>query len=123
MGPGFWPPLVGIQETGSEHSPDLEDEVRQALRAAAELDLEGTITRLQQAGIACYPVSNPEMLVADPHLADREFFIPLQHPIMGETRIISLPWRVVGRPRGQDYWRAPMLGEHETWASQAFGHT
>jgi crotonobetainyl-CoA:carnitine CoA-transferase CaiB-like acyl-CoA transferase len=118
-----WPkllaPLLGLQAT-SGHSRNLEDEVIQALRAAAERDLEGTVSRLQQAGIACYPASNPQMLVADPHLAQREFFVALQHPIMGETRIIALPWRVMGRPRSDNYWRAPMLGEHEAWAAQVF---
>ncbi len=118
-----WPrllaPLVGLRAP-SDQSPDLEDEVRGGLRTTAEFDLEGTVSRLQQAGIACYPASNPQTLVADPHLADREFFISLQHPVMGETRIISLPWRVVGRPRANNYWRAPMLGEHEAWAAQVF---
>jgi crotonobetainyl-CoA:carnitine CoA-transferase CaiB-like acyl-CoA transferase len=61
------------------------------------------------------------MLVVDPHLADREFFVSMQHPVMGETRIISLPWRVMGRPRASNYWRAPMLGEHEAWAAEMFG--
>ena len=53
----------------------------------------------------------PEALLDDPHLAERGFFVPIEHPALGESvpypgapfRLGDAPWRVA---------RPPDLGEH-----------
>ena len=54
----------------------------------------------------------PEDLLRDPHLAERGFFVPIEHPDLGLTvpypgapfRLGESPWRVA---------RPPRLGEHD----------
>jgi len=56
-------------------------------------------------------VRPPEALLRDPHLAERGFFVPIEHPDLGVTvpypgapfRLTEGPWRVA---------RPPRLGEH-----------
>src|SRR5262249_52820521 len=56
-------------------------------------------------------VRAPEALLSDPHLAERGFFVPIEHPALGRTvpfpgaafRIDEAPWHVTAPPR---------LGEH-----------
>jgi benzylsuccinate CoA-transferase BbsE subunit len=57
-------------------------------------------------------VRAPEALLRDPHLAERGFFVPIEHPDLGVTvpypgapfRLGDAPWRVT---------RPPRLGEHD----------
>jgi crotonobetainyl-CoA:carnitine CoA-transferase CaiB-like acyl-CoA transferase len=52
------------------------------------------------------------VLLRDPHLAARGFFVPIEHPDLGLTvpypgapfRLTDAPWRVA---------RPPRLGEHD----------
>jgi crotonobetainyl-CoA:carnitine CoA-transferase CaiB-like acyl-CoA transferase len=49
-------------------------------------------------------------LLADPHLAERSFFVEVEHPAAGTLRYPGPPWRM-----SSSRWqtgRAPMLGEH-----------
>ena len=56
-------------------------------------------------------VRPPEALLRDPHLAERGFFVPIEHPDLGRSipypgapfRLGDAPWRVA---------RPPRLGEH-----------
>ena len=56
-------------------------------------------------------VRPPEALLDDPHLAERGFFVPIEHPALGQSvpypgapfRLGDAPWRVA---------RPPGLGEH-----------
>jgi crotonobetainyl-CoA:carnitine CoA-transferase CaiB-like acyl-CoA transferase len=119
-----WPEAVagavGLSPADTREPADLEEKVLIALKEMAASNLGATVRGLQQAGIACYGAGTPDVLVADPQLNARGFFVPLVHPLMGETRVFALPWKVVGRPRSANYWRVPMLGEHEDWATEAF---
>jgi len=52
-------------------------------------------------------VRAPEALLSDPHLAERGFFVPIEHPALGRTvpfpgppfRIGDAPWSVRAPPR------------------------
>ncbi|MGD9889970.1 MAG: CaiB/BaiF CoA transferase family protein [Dehalococcoidia bacterium] len=49
-------------------------------------------------------------LLADPHLAERNFFVEVEHPAAGTLRYPGPPWRMSG-----SHWQtgpAPLLGEH-----------
>lgn len=66
----------------------------------------------QNMHITWAPVNTLEDLFSDPHLIDRGFFVPLEHPELGETFIYpgapmkmeETPWRLRRR--------APLVGEH-----------
>jgi crotonobetainyl-CoA:carnitine CoA-transferase CaiB-like acyl-CoA transferase len=49
-------------------------------------------------------------LLDDPHLAERGFFVEVEHPTAGTLRYPGPPWRM-----SESEWqtgRAPLLGEH-----------
>ncbi len=64
----------------------------------------------QERGLPLGPVLAPEQLLEDPHLQEREFFVPVELPTTGEALFPSSPYRfsygngVPGSP--------PRLGEH-----------
>ena len=58
----------------------------------------GLAAELQAAGVAAAEVATPDTLIADAHLAARQFFATVVHPEWGERRLIGLPWRVAGEP-------------------------
>jgi crotonobetainyl-CoA:carnitine CoA-transferase CaiB-like acyl-CoA transferase len=71
---------------------------------------EEIVKLLQEAGIPSGVVQNAEDLSRDSHLKAREFFIPLEHPVLGKTPTDSSPIRFKNHP-GKDWKAAPLLGE------------
>jgi formyl-CoA transferase len=75
-------------------------------------------TRLEcfaQATIAnawpVYPVSQPGDLLADPHFAERGYFVEFDHPVVGRWPQAGAPWRMA--EGGFEARRAaPTLGQH-----------
>jgi crotonobetainyl-CoA:carnitine CoA-transferase CaiB-like acyl-CoA transferase len=65
----------------------------------------------QQAGIPCAPLNTTEDLVGDPQLAERGYFVQIDHPAAGRLMYPGAPFRMeqspfeVRRP-------APTLGQH-----------
>jgi benzylsuccinate CoA-transferase BbsF subunit len=90
-------------------------------RNAAELDAsieEWTLQRsagevmriLQEVGIAAGVVQDAGDLAWDPQLASRRFFVPLEHPVLGQTVSDASPIRLSDAPAR--YIRAaPTLGQ------------
>lgn len=81
----------------------------------AELYESAQLRRIPYAAVRA-----PEALLADPHLAARGFFVPIEHPDLGRTvpypgapfRTGDLPWRVT---------RPPRIGEHTTTVRREWG--
>lgn len=69
------------------------------------------VQRLQAAGIPAMQCLDTAGLLADPHIAAREWLVPLAHPDLGERRHQGPPWRF---SRSSTVMRsaAPRLGEH-----------
>ena len=44
------------------------------------------------------PVLDADALVADPQMAARGFFVPVEHPEWGPRGLVGLPWRPYGEP-------------------------
>lgn len=64
----------------------------------------------QERGLPLAPVLAPEQLLDDPHLIEREFFVPVELPTGGQALFPSSPYRFSygsGLPQ-----RPPRLGEH-----------
>ncbi len=71
---------------------------------------EEVVNLLQQGGVAAGVVQNAEDLAKDPHLMARDFFIPLEHPVLGKTVADASPIRFKKNSRHK--WKAaPLLGE------------
>jgi len=65
---------------------------------------------LQAAGVAAFPPMVNYMLDADPHLAERGFWVEKEHPEVGAVRHPGIPWRMSETPC--EVWRAaPTLGQ------------
>jgi crotonobetainyl-CoA:carnitine CoA-transferase CaiB-like acyl-CoA transferase len=90
------------------------------LRSRAGQDLFGTVAILQAAGVPAYPAPGPEALPADPQLLARGYFVRLDHPVIDGSYLMAVPWTEAGVPRGGWYRRAPLLGEQDAWARQAW---
>jgi len=71
---------------------------------------EEVVNLLQQGGVAAGVVQNAEDLANDPHLRARDFFIPLEHPVLGKTVADASPIKF--KENSRDKWKAaPLLGE------------
>ena len=67
---------------------------------------------LEAARVPCAPVLRPEEVIASTHLAQREFFPTLEHPVAGPVRVTASPYHLDGRPV-HPRSRAPHhVGEH-----------
>jgi len=65
---------------------------------------------LQAVGVAAFPPMVNYMLDADPHLAERGFWVEKEHPEVGALRHAGIPWRMSETPC--EVWRAaPTLGQ------------
>ena len=100
-----WDDLT-FRKTAAEHVFDVLD-AWAARYTVAELVEGAQLRRIPYAAVRA-----PESLLADPQLAARGFFVPLEHPDVGRTvpfpgapfRLTDAPWRVA---------RPPRLGEHD----------
>jgi crotonobetainyl-CoA:carnitine CoA-transferase CaiB-like acyl-CoA transferase len=64
----------------------------------------------KRAGYTLNPVATIPEVAESPHLAAREFFVEVEHPATGRTRLPGAPLKSEGLP-----WRvapAPILGQH-----------
>ena len=71
---------------------------------------EKVVQLLQNAGVPAGVVQNAEDLANDPHLLEREFFIHLEHSVLGDTISDRSPIRFSTRSP-EDWKAAPRLGE------------
>jgi crotonobetainyl-CoA:carnitine CoA-transferase CaiB-like acyl-CoA transferase len=71
---------------------------------------EEVVNLLQKAGISAGVVQDAEDLANDPHLISREFFISLDHPVLGKTLSDTFPIRFEENP-GREWKAGPLLGE------------
>lgn len=73
---------------------------------------DDALKTLADARIPCAPVLRPAEVIAEPHLAEREFFPAVPHPTRGGVRVTASPYHVDGgpvHPRGPAPYR---VGEH-----------
>jgi CoA:oxalate CoA-transferase len=64
----------------------------------------------QALGLPFGYVATVDEILASPHLAAREYFIELDHPVAGRITYPGAPVRLTGTP--YRFERAPLLGEH-----------
>ena len=105
-----------VDEPGMENPPYRQEHAERIFAVLDEWAARYTVDELYEGAqlrrLPYAAVRAPEALLTDPHLADRGFFVPIEHPALGRTvpfpgapfRLGDLPWRVTAPPR---------LGEHD----------
>ncbi|MBI3744171.1 MAG: CoA transferase, partial [Chloroflexi bacterium] len=68
---------------------------------------------LQTAGVAAVPSFRSDQLFTDPHIAGREGWVRLVHPVQGIRHELRAPWRFANA--GAVYRPAPLMGQHEPY--------
>jgi len=73
-------------------------------------DRDWIVAALTEAGVMASPSRDARDLYADRHLQQRDAFVVVDHPELGELELVAAPWKMDGeRPSVS---RAPLLGEH-----------
>jgi crotonobetainyl-CoA:carnitine CoA-transferase CaiB-like acyl-CoA transferase len=68
---------------------------------------------LQAAGVAATPVYNTEALCNDPQFQQRDYMVPIDHPVTGAIPAAGIPGLYSALPKDAlQYTAAPQLGEH-----------
>jgi crotonobetainyl-CoA:carnitine CoA-transferase CaiB-like acyl-CoA transferase len=68
---------------------------------------------LQAAGVAATPVYNTEGLCTDPHFQQRNYTVPIDHPVTGAIPAAGIPGIYSALPKEDlHYTPAPRLGQH-----------
>jgi CoA:oxalate CoA-transferase len=62
-------------------------------------------------GLPCAPIYHVDETVNDPHLAARDMFVDLEHPLAGTVRVPNFPVKFSETP-GVIKSAAPLLGQH-----------
>jgi benzylsuccinate CoA-transferase BbsF subunit len=79
--------------------------------------------KLQAAGIAAAPCAdNKHLCDEDRHLAQRSFWVELNHPEVGVKRHAGIPWRMSGTPTAVRA-PAPCLGQHTDEVLNRLGYS
>ena len=108
-----WDDIV-YRQTHAEHLFEVLD-AWAARYTVAELHEGAQLRRIPYAAVRA-----PEALLRDPHLAGRGFFVPIEHPGLGE----ALPFPGAPFRLGESPWctgRPPRLGEHNAAVYGALG--
>ncbi len=69
---------------------------------------------LQQAGIAAVPSFSAEELYYDPHLAQRDVWVKVNHPVMGEQTTLAPPWKL-SATQAKITCASPLMGQHNAY--------
>lgn len=104
-------PRFAIAEARLENQDALEALLREW---TADREVSDVVAALQAAGVPAAPVADSAEVLADPHLLERGFVVPLEHPVAGTRPVLSLPWAADGR-RVEDLRPAPNFGQHNEW--------
>jgi crotonobetainyl-CoA:carnitine CoA-transferase CaiB-like acyl-CoA transferase len=111
--------LVPFTQRGAEFG-ELATRIAQRESIEAELavwcaaqDAFELAARLQRAGVPSYAVLRPTDLFEDPQLRHRQFFVTLDHPVMGPTPYDG-PVTHYSRTPPRLRAPAPLLGQHTT---------
>ncbi|MBX9641789.1 MAG: CoA transferase, partial [Mycobacteriaceae bacterium] len=107
--PRLLDPKFATRASRQEHWEELRDLVAPRLKEWNNLDLmRETIAR----GLVIGLVQSPQQVLESPHLAERGFFVELEHPDVGRLKYPGPGFFIDGRNPMQTTRAAPRLGEH-----------
>lgn len=104
--------IIEPQFQSAEGRAECLDEIDDVIRAwAVGRDHRRAAEELQAAGVPAGPVMANWELLSDPHLADREFYVPINHPEVGVLPFPGMPWKLSRTP-GTIRRPAPLFAQH-----------
>jgi crotonobetainyl-CoA:carnitine CoA-transferase CaiB-like acyl-CoA transferase len=107
------PELDGSHFATAESRKKNEDRLDERLeRWTRERSAGDVVASLQAAGIAAARVQSGASLARDEHVAAREVFVPIEHPLLGKLRSVRPPWRMEGAQISEP---GPLLGQHNDY--------
>jgi len=74
-----------------------------------EMDRDEVVELYVGLGLPCAPIYHVDETVEDPHLAAREMFVEVEHPLAGTVKVPNFPVKFSETP-GQIKTAAPVLG-------------
>jgi crotonobetainyl-CoA:carnitine CoA-transferase CaiB-like acyl-CoA transferase len=90
-----------------DHSEELDENLE---RWTSKRRAEEVVAQLQAAGVPAGIVQNAEDLANDPHLLERDWFVKLPHPTLGENVSDRSPIRL-SQSSTSNWKSSPLLGE------------
>ena len=93
------------------HVFDLQADIE---RWAQNQTVEEVIRTLENNRVPCSPIQNIAKLVNDPHLKERNFFVEVEHPVMGRITLPGAPYKFSETPLAKPA-PSPGLGEHNEY--------
>jgi benzylsuccinate CoA-transferase BbsF subunit len=95
-----------------ENEDELEKLIGEWTIRYAARELEG---KLQSAGIAASMVTKPSDIHEDPQLKHRNYFVRLNHPVMGRPAFEPQPCYILSKTPRELTMPSPCLGEHNSY--------
>jgi len=80
------------------------------------------LERLEAADIFCAPVYDYAQVCAEPQVYDNEYVVPVQHPRLGEIKVVNCPIDFSETPAAVSRAEPP-LGEHTSEVLGGFGYS
>jgi len=91
-----------------EEKDILQEEIEKVTRQSTVREVGEIMDRER---VANSPIFNIQQVVEDPHLAERGYFVEIDHPIIGRVKIPGVPFKMSETP-GSVERPSPLLGEH-----------
>lgn len=115
MGRPAWVERYPTDAERRAHGPEITERIAEWTAQRRKLDLMYTT---QRAGVPLGPVLGPAGVLEDPQLAERGFFVEIDHPHAGPLRYPFTPYQFLGDEHGEGERSrpaplpAPLLGQH-----------
>jgi crotonobetainyl-CoA:carnitine CoA-transferase CaiB-like acyl-CoA transferase len=107
--PGLLDPKFGSRQSRLENWQDLHELVAPKLAEYENLDL---MREAMSRGLVIGLVQSPQQVVESPHLAERGYFVELEHPEVGSLKYPSAGFMLDGENPMRTARAAPQLGQH-----------
>ena len=112
---GSWIRLAGYGPRSQDRMKEylgVEEATKELVAGrVAEMTQEEAVETFTGMGFPCAPVYHVDEAIADPHLAERDMWVDIDHPRAGRIRQINFPVKFSETP-GTVERHAPLLGEH-----------
>jgi succinate--hydroxymethylglutarate CoA-transferase len=101
-------PRFAANRARVEHRRIVDDAIAQALAADTA---DNWLVKLKAAGVPCGRINSVAEALADPQTEARQMIETVQHPIIGELKLVGMPYKFSGTPASVRR-PPPILGEH-----------
>ena len=120
LGRPDWPsrPEYATAQDRLAHGDELERDIQSVLVTDTTAHW---VDAMLAAGVPAGPVNTYDQMIADPHLAARGVTTTVQHPVLGQVRMLSSPLRMSKTPPRVSR-AAPLLGEHTAQVLGSLGY-